>query len=35
MQAAEYAASRPAYMIIELDGYQELVANLRDSEKRG
>lgn len=33
VQAAEYAARRPAYMIIELDGYQELVANLRDSEK--
>lgn len=33
LQAAEYTATRPAYMIIELDGYQELVANLRDSEK--
>ncbi len=32
-KAAEYTASRPAYMIIELDGYQELVADLRDSEK--
>lgn len=32
-QAAEYTASRPAYLIIELDGYLELVANLRDSEK--
>lgn len=33
VQAAEYAATRPAYMIIELDGYQELVADMRDSEK--
>lgn len=32
-KAAEYAASRPAYMLIELDGYQELIAGLRDSEK--
>ena len=31
--AAEYAASRPAYLIIEVDGYQELVADLRDSER--
>ena len=31
--AAEYAASRPAYLIIEVDGYQELVAGLRDSER--
>ena len=32
-EAAEYRASRPAYLLIELDGYQELVANLLDSEK--
>ncbi len=31
--AAEYAASRPAYLVIELDGYQELMAGLRDSER--
>ena len=31
--SAEYAASRPAYLIIEVDGYQELVADLRDSER--
>mgnify|MGYP002801111947 CR=1 FL=1 len=31
--AAEYAASRPSYLVIEVDGYQELVADLRDSER--
>ncbi len=32
-QAAEYAASRPAYLLIEIDGYAEQVAGLKDSEK--
>ncbi len=32
-QAAEYAATRPSYMMIELDGYLEIVRDLRDSEK--
>ena len=32
-QAAEYAATRPAYMLIEIDGYNEQMAGLKDSEK--
>lgn len=32
-QAAEYAASRPAYMIFEIDGYDEVFGGLRDSER--
>lgn len=32
-QAAEYTASRPAYMIIELDTYDEILRELRESER--
>lgn len=32
-EAAEYQATRPSYLIIELDGYRELASDLRDSEK--
>ncbi len=31
-QAAEYQATRPAYMIIEIDGYAEQFSDLKDSE---
>lgn len=32
-RAAEYDATRPAYMIIEIDAYAEQLAELKDSEK--
>lgn len=32
-QAAEYAASRPAYLVFEIDGYDEVFGGLRDSER--
>lgn len=32
-QAAEYAATRPAYLIFEIDGYDEVFGGLRDSER--
>lgn len=32
-QAAEYLASRPAYMVLEIDGYDMLFSGLKDSER--
>lgn len=32
-QAAEYAATRPAYLVFEIDGYDEVFGGLRDSER--
>ena len=33
VKAAEYAATRPSYLIFEIDGYEEIFAGLKDSER--
>ena len=32
-EAAEYSATRPACMLLEIDGYNELLADMKDSER--